>query len=852
MDTAIDFKSLRAKFQAEIQSKEKPTVPHKPRRFPLPAGGATSLSVNTSSAGEGNRAPPLGILGEDHKVGPVKRPIPVPPCFFHHGNEGGSVVTRLSLKERQLPLVLPTSSSHEPNHDSAASSTKLVTSPIKCKKKAMPTPFRPSRFSKCIKDIIEGAGEHAVNGSSQNFPVVDSTLNGANGFPYHNGASNSGSECPSPEQAVTPPPTAENSSATHVLSTLEKAKKRFSPKNLLVYARPKSFYASKCPSESPPPSADYENIHHVMGSPSLRSECLPVISPPHAAPSLQLINGLTHSRRPLPDLASLGPLPMKPPRPPHVDLSSYTQTLIPETKTNMFSMKPTAVPENTETHIQDPENPGMPLPHELEAPEFPDFEASVLEALNSNLINLAALELEATEISVPQPDSLLLPPKSDEMDNMDVQDLQRDKEVMQDRVAFPPEVGFVPIESYTGSEMWINSQSSTALEPEVPKPGISEIPMNGAHNVQTDSNSSELPSEPSFSQHGDHYEVCDNVYEEVETVTKFHFGQNSRKRKEPPKNPYADSPVKEEKRISVRPISQRASATVETNGVNTTHWRRESIKKDRSSPEYHEEKELRKKEKQRLEREKKEQKEKEKKHNEMKKKFQISGQEEPMYHARVLVSSKPRKHDLQVKSGDTISIIRTTNCPKGKWLARDAKNKYGYISVMNVELNMKEILELGKRVQAAGRGGSELDTLSLSSRSSHYNPVLTSSFTDDSEEWTVGDETLSNLPESIGPHRAVSMPDMFGGNVSTHNALSAGSMEDLPSQLNHEALQKLAVFFQNSREDLQTASERTNSVPTNFDGPGLPAVEEPPYVEEDQFSFDVELLPPPELYADSL
>lgn len=41
----------------------------------------------------------------------------------------------------------------------------------------------------------------------------------------------------------------------------------------------------------------------------------------------------------------------------------------------------------------------------------------------------------------------------------------------------------------------------------------------------------------------------------------------------------------------------------------------------------------------------------------------------------------------------------------------------GYISVMNVELNMKEMLELGKRAsQAIGRGHGEADTLSLSSR----------------------------------------------------------------------------------------------------------------------------------------
>lgn len=41
----------------------------------------------------------------------------------------------------------------------------------------------------------------------------------------------------------------------------------------------------------------------------------------------------------------------------------------------------------------------------------------------------------------------------------------------------------------------------------------------------------------------------------------------------------------------------------------------------------------------------------------------------------------------------------------------------GYISVMNVELNIKEMLELGKKAQAAGRGGNlEGDTISIGSR----------------------------------------------------------------------------------------------------------------------------------------
>lgn len=54
---------------------------------------------------------------------------------------------------------------------------------------------------------------------------------------------------------------------------------------------------------------------------------------------------------------------------------------------------------------------------------------------------------------------------------------------------------------------------------------------------------------------------------------------------------------------------------------------------------------------------------------------QVTGEEEPMYHAKVVVTRKVRKNDLPVKSGDTVGIIRTTSCPKGKWLARDGSNK---------------------------------------------------------------------------------------------------------------------------------------------------------------------------------
>lgn len=121
---------------------------------------------------------------------------------------------------------------------------------------------------------------------------------------------------------------------------------------------------------------------------------------------------------------------------------------------------------------------------------------------------------------------------------------------------------------------------------------------------------------------------------------------------------------------------------------------------------------------------------------------QITGQEETLYQATVLVTAKGRKHDLPVKKGDHISIIRTTNCPKGKWLSRDSSNNCeymstrtrplgfqpcagavrdadsvslpdGYVSVEHVELDIKEMLELGKKVankQKSASSPTEVDS----------------------------------------------------------------------------------------------------------------------------------------------
>ncbi|XP_035031804.1 FYN-binding protein 1 isoform X2 [Hippoglossus stenolepis] len=348
---------------------------------------------------------------------------------------------------------------------------------------------------------------------------------------------------------------------------------------------------------------------------------------------------------------------------------------------------------------------------------------------------------------------------------------------------------------------------------------------------------------------------AENTYEDVTTSAfkKKGKSEGGKKRKGPPKNPYTE-------------------AAQETNGEKGRMSRFGKTDK-KAAVEGSEEKELKKREKQRLEkekkefkekqeREKKEQKEREKKENEMKKKFKIAGQEDAMYQATVTVTTKGRKDDLPVKSGDIISIIRTTNCPKGKWLARDSSNTYGYIAVDHVELDIKEMLELGKRAAITRNTSTNVvdgEVPSAGSRASNHYPLSAGSFSDDSEEWTGDeDETLSPVHEPadpfapVGHTRTLSMPDLVNKdlNVVHQHSHSDISAEGSHVQARHEALQKLATFF-HSPKPVEPASSN-NEVDTSGVLVKQEAVALPDASETAEVAFDPDslILPPPDLYAD--
>ncbi|XDV41865.1 hypothetical protein PO909_010653 [Leuciscus waleckii] len=336
-----------------------------------------------------------------------------------------------------------------------------------------------------------------------------------------------------------------------------------------------------------------------------------------------------------------------------------------------------------------------------------------------------------------------------------------------------------------------------------------------------------MRSSPTLSPSGT-LERSHNVNEDQANSKKGKTIKN-KKQKGPPKNPYDDSAV-------VAPPKRLFSRKNSGKSVD--------------------EKELKKKEKQRekekekeKEREKKEQKEKEKKENEMRKTFKITGQEEAMYHVKAIEDCKGRKNDLPVKVGDTVSIIRTNNCPKGKWLAKDSNNKYGYVPVESMDMNINGIMELGKMTTASnrsnGNGHKNTEDISTDTRTSEHYDMNHESFSEDSEEWTAEDDDpvfdSTNETSHIGLNQSLATPAQ--GPVQPTQTDSA-YMNVQPKQ---EALQRLSTFFM---APSQLLPQDSNPI---MPEPNAAHEEDPGSLNQEEENVDVselQILPPPDLYAD--
>lgn len=374
-------------------------------------------------------------------------------------------------------------------------------------------------------------------------------------------------------------------------------------------------------------------------------------------------------------------------------------------------------------------------------------------------------------------------------------------------------------------------------QPEVPESSSNRNSMTIIPGGQADDNPYEAT------------DATDNVYEDVSASSKKKGKSDGKKGKRTPKNPYVEAgEATEEKTKTGRFGKNDKKATAAVDGPDEKELKKKE--KQRQEKEKKEQKE-------RQEREKKEQKEREKRENELKKKFKITGQEDAMYQAKVTVDAKGRKDDLPVKSGDTISIIRTTNCPKGKWLARDSSNNYGYVAVNHVELDIKEMLELGKKAAVSRLSSASVEPEVPSSGSRASNHFPNESFTDDSEEWTCDDDEPLSPTEPVEPQlpivhgRTNSMPDMGDTGREELPIIHQHSQSDLAEgphqQARHEALQKLATFFHPPKSPELTASPEPATTPEAI-------TEEDPAPESSPspvLDFEIpDIIPPPELFAD--
>ncbi|KAM9719834.1 uncharacterized protein ACNS7B_020489 [Menidia menidia] len=860
-DGPIKFKALRAKFQEEAllaQAKaNRPAVAEKPKHLPPPGGPSGSGTTPVA---------PRAMFRDGLRASGGKRPISFPPQETppSSGLANGDGPARNSLKDRHMPLVLPALPAKGPPAEREPVKVAPAPAPPRTKKVLL-LPFKSAAPPK----VSDENGEEPTYADLTNRPSsVPSELPSLEKRSAEEGDSlrsePSTSEIPlsSPDVPITPPSSVRSpdfafrdralplppGNPNGLGADVPAPPLACLPHLACISARP--FFKASNPGRRSP--FEKQLLRNKVGSSSPKSSETP---PPLSFPL----------KKPLPDPRTLGPSPVKPPRPAVIDLSGFSGLAVKDV---------TPDPVRAPSEEPQPVQVSFPSPV-LEAPEFPNFEDSEMETAGDETVDVASSELEASdaagsEVNTPVPSQIPDPEASKPHPSVTypaacggaaiAKDLNLGSPdiIPLDPASFPepvnlsgfPEPSVLEQRSHC-EEAAVDSLAAFCIDESDTGPaGYQSTPEETELSSQAMSND-DIQVQSSAHQQDRYFESCDNVYEDVESINRFVSGHVSSKRRGGLKNPYADNyPKKEE--------------------PSNNKWPRNPCR-EHLSPVSADHKEKRKREKHRLEKERKEQKEREKKENEMKKKFKVTGEEEPMYHAKVMVANKVRKNDLPVRSGDTVSIIRTTNCPKGKWLARDANHKYGYISVMNVELNIKEMLELGKKAQVAGRGGNlEADTISIGSRSSSH-PVLTSSFTDDSEEWDCEDNAPLALDDNPFLLQIPPGPEIPCFDVAAQHTLSDASLEDLhtqcpspprplmdstlklpsPSRTRHEALQKLAFFFQHSKAECADVPGAGRAALKNTETSScLCAVEEPPYPEQEVDFTELELLPPPPLYAD--
>lgn len=367
----INFKALRAKFQEDAllaQSKtSRPAVAEKPKRLPPPGGHCISVVSGVNTAVE-NKAPvcPRLIFRDGLRTSGGKRPISFPP---HPQQTSPSSqlanrdsTTRQPYEEQHMPLVLPVLPAKEQKtkqpikkeHKLESEQGKEVPPLSKIKKKGLLLPFKSAKASKVSAENGEEPTYADLTTRPSSAPCELPSVEKQTTEDWVSLPSDQSSVefyLSSPDIPINSP-SAERSfdSDNKIVSTLERAKKTFSRRQMLI--KPKSLcladYVSKDKAYPSPPK-NIESVKHELPIP-------PPLSFPHLAcisarpffkannsahksalnkqlgrdkaqlPSVN--NGELHRtsappKKPLPDMRTLGQLPPKPLRPPLVDLTCY-------------------------------------------------------------------------------------------------------------------------------------------------------------------------------------------------------------------------------------------------------------------------------------------------------------------------------------------------------------------------------------------------------------------------------------------------------------------------------------------------------------------------------------------------
>lgn len=304
MEGPINFKALRSKFQEEALLAQckmgRPAVAEKPKHLPPPGSHCCSVISSINVAVE-NKTPvvPRVIFKDGLWASGGKRPISFPPQPQQTSPSSqaanGDNTTRQSLKERHMPLVLPALPVKEQKieppvrkeHKLQPELGKEVLLPqTKIKKKGLLLPFKSAKASK----VSGENGEEPTYADLTTRPCsAPGELHSVEKQTTEDGISlqndQSTAECPllSPDTLITPP-AAETSvdSDSRIMSTLERAKKKFSCRQMLLSTKPKSLR-----------SPDYTSRDKAFPSPPKSTESVESetsLPPPVCLPHLTCIS----------------------------------------------------------------------------------------------------------------------------------------------------------------------------------------------------------------------------------------------------------------------------------------------------------------------------------------------------------------------------------------------------------------------------------------------------------------------------------------------------------------------------------------------------------------------------------